>query len=80
MATITFDTLRLSQKLREAGFEPDKAEKTAEALASSLKEVNFDEFATKRDLLETKNDLVKWVVATASAQTAITIGLLKFFN
>ena len=48
MSDITFDTLKYSKKLREAGFTEQQAEIQAEA----LKELIEDKLATKQDLKE----------------------------
>lgn len=49
MATITFDTLKFSNRLKAAGVAPAQAEAEAEALAEVL-EVNLKELVTKDDL------------------------------
>jgi hypothetical protein len=49
VATITFDTLKFSKRLKEAGILPAQAEAEAEALAEVL-EVNIKELVTKDDL------------------------------
>ncbi|TAN52942.1 MAG: DUF1640 domain-containing protein [Methylococcaceae bacterium] len=49
MATIAFDTLRFSRRLKDAGVLPAQAEAEAEALAEVL-EVNLKDLATKEDL------------------------------
>ena len=50
MATIAFDTLRFSKRLKDAGVLPAQAEAEAEALAEVL-EVNLKDLATKEDLI-----------------------------
>lgn len=45
MATVTFDTLELAEKLKEAGFAADQAEAVIRVLAKAQ-----DELVTKRDL------------------------------
>ena len=49
MATITFDTLKFSNTLKEAGVLPAQAEAEARALSEVL-EVNLKELVTKDDL------------------------------
>ena len=49
MATITFDTLKYSKRLKDAGVPDKQAEAEAEALAEVL-EVNLKDLATKEDL------------------------------
>jgi hypothetical protein len=49
MATIAFDTLKFSKRLKDAGVPDKQAEAEAEALAEVF-EVNLKELATKDDL------------------------------
>ncbi|MDI1231250.1 MAG: hypothetical protein PSV18_14310 [Methylobacter sp.] len=49
MATITFDTLKFANTLKEAGVPPAQAEAEATALSDVL-EVNLKELVTKDDL------------------------------
>jgi hypothetical protein len=56
MTTITFDTLKYSKRLKEAGVPDKQAEAEAEALAEIL-EVNLKDLATKGDILVLKGDL-----------------------
>ncbi len=53
MTAITFNTLKLSKGLREAGFSADQAEKVAEVIAETVTHaVNevHDELVTKNEL------------------------------
>ncbi len=72
MGTITFDTLKFTKRLKEAGFTEAQAEAVADALLQATGEA---EIATKRDIerleakierLETKMTgeltLVKWML------------------
>ena len=49
MATITFDTLKFANTLKEAGVPPAQAEAEATALSEVL-EVNLKELVTTEDL------------------------------
>jgi len=51
MAVIAFDTLKFANRLKEAGVPDKQAEAEARALSEVL-EVNFDQWATKRDLYD----------------------------
>ena len=53
MATIAFDTLRFSKRLKDAGVPDKQAE--AEALAEVF-EVNVKELATKDDIMHVRKD------------------------
>ena len=88
MATITFDTLAYAKKLRNAGFTELQAEVAAEAQKETIEVViteletrHLNEMATKRDLAETKAELIRWVVGVGILQlTIITALLLKLAN
>ncbi|MBC8466653.1 MAG: DUF1640 domain-containing protein [Deltaproteobacteria bacterium] len=73
MATITFDTLSYAKKLKLAGFTEQQAEIQAEA----LKEILGTELATKRDLVQAKAEIIKWVAGMLVAQAAIVATLVK---
>ena len=73
MATITFDTLSYSKKLKAAGF----TEQQAEIQAETLKEILGTELTTKKDLAETKVEIIKWVAGMLVAQAAIVATLVK---
>jgi hypothetical protein len=79
MTTVTFDTHRFIRKLRDAGFEEDKAE----AVASAFQEAQADSLPVTRDYLDAKiyemeNRLVKWGVGLALGQFAMIAALVKF--
>ena len=86
MSSITFDTLKLAQRLEAAGFPPKQAADTAQALAESLGEVPT--LATKADveqataelkvlIAESKADILKWMFTSLFAQAAVIVALLK---
>jgi len=56
MASITFDTLKYSKRLKDAGVPEKQAEAYAEALAEVL-EVNLKELATKEDIALVRSDI-----------------------
>jgi hypothetical protein len=73
MSSITFDTLKYSDRLKEAGVPAAQAEAEARAMAEAL---NASDIATKADLLELKMDIIKWIVGLALAQVGLLIGIL----
>ena len=86
MATITFDTLKFANKLKSAGVLPEQAEAEAEAL-SEVFEINLKELPTqqdlklleaslKRDIAETKAELIRWVVAVGVLQITLISALI----
>lgn len=56
MTTLTFDTLKFANTLKEAGVPSAQAEAEARALAEVL-DVNLKDLTTKEDLLATKDEL-----------------------
>lgn len=86
MAAITFDTLKFANTLKEAGVPPAQAEAEAKALSDVL-EVNLKELATqqdlklleanlKRDITESKSELIRWVVGVGMLQITLIAALL----
>ncbi len=79
MSTITFDSLKLSDKLKTAGFTPEQAETVVRVIAEAQ-----DELITKKDLeialSPLKSDLLvlKWAVGLNTALGLLILG--KLFN
>ena len=86
MTTITFDTLAYVKTLREAGVEEKQAEAQATALAAVLKsgitdlstkqDMELLHAELKKDLAETKAELIRWVVGVGILQTTLIVGIL----
>lgn len=88
MSTIVFDTLKLSQKLTNAGFTREQADGAANALAESfgdevvtkgyldmrLKEL---EERTNIRLMGLKAEILKWMFGALFAQAALIATLVK---
>ena len=86
MSSITFDTLKLAQRLEAAGFPPKQAADTAQALAESLGEVptlatkaGVEQAAAELKVLiaGSKADILKWLSTSLFAQAAVIVALLK---
>jgi hypothetical protein len=86
MATMTFDTLKFANTLKEAGVPSAQAEAEAKALSEVL-EVNLKELASKddlklleaslrRDISDSKAELIRWVVAVGVLQITLISALL----
>jgi len=87
MLALIFDTLRLSQTLRDKGhFSPEQAEALAEAFSLATHE----DIATKADIADikieiarVKAEILKWIVGAIGFQTAAMlgtiVGLVKIF-
>lgn len=57
MSTLTFDTLKYTERLRAAGVTEAQAKAEAEALRDALSEALDTSLATKGDLIEVRNEL-----------------------
>ena len=77
MATITFDTLKFVERLEKAGMSRDQATAIAEAQKEAFAEAMDSQLATKNDLLEMENRLIKWGIGLALGQIAIIAALVK---
>jgi pantothenate kinase-related protein Tda10 len=79
MSSITFNTIKFSEKLIAAGV-PEAQAKAEDAALSEVLEVHIKDLVTKEHLdyklAEIKADLIKWVVSLALAQTALLVGIL----
>jgi len=89
MSTITFDTLKYVERLRDAGLPEAHAKAEAEALREALGElVELRSLATKEDITalradvqtsiaESKADIIKWVAGLLLGQAALVAALVK---
>lgn len=77
MATVTFDTLKFAQTLRDkAKFTPEQAEGVAQAFSDASSE----QLATKSDIaaLDAKIDLLRWMLGfTLAAVMAVLYILIR---
>ncbi|MDP1523461.1 MAG: DUF1640 domain-containing protein [Methylotenera sp.] len=70
MTTVTFDTHKFVQKLKEAGFDEKQAEGLTEAMRSAIDE---SELVTKKDLqialapISADLNLIKWMMGALIA-------------
>jgi coiled-coil family 90 protein len=84
MATVTFDTLKYAQRLKEGGLPPEQAEAQARALAEVL-QVNMGDLVTRQDLqielapIRTDLAVLKWMVGILLAGVASLV-LKTFFS
>ena len=64
MTTITFDTLKFTEKLRAAGVSEAQAKAEAEALVTAFSEAMDSQLATKRDTdrLDGRLNLPQWMI------------------
>ncbi|PZN76450.1 MAG: DUF1640 domain-containing protein [Candidatus Methylumidiphilus alinenensis] len=78
MATIAFDTLKYSKRLKDAGVSDKQAEAEAEALAEVL-EVNLKDLSTKDDLTR-EVDLLRRDMREMELRIVIKLGALMAFS
>jgi hypothetical protein len=64
MSAITFDTLKISKRLREAGYTEQQAEAFAEVQKDTIAEAMDTTLATKDDIrrLEMEMIVMKWML------------------
>jgi len=64
MSTVTFDTLKVSKRLREAGYTEQQADVFAEVQKETLSEAMETTLATKDDIRRLEMELVvmKWML------------------
>ena len=86
LVTVTFDTLKFVETLKEAGVP----EAQAKAFSTAVRESHeAAELATKRDIADLRHEikesaadlkfeLLKWIIGIAIAQAGLLIGLLRF--
>ena len=79
MATITFDTLKVSKRLREAGYTEQQAEAFAEVQKETIDEAMGTILATKDDIrrLELELAVMKWMLGSLIA--GVVALLIKSF-
>ena len=78
MVTITFDTLKFANTLKEAGVPPAQAEAEAIALSEVL-EVNLKELVTKEDLRH-EVELLRRDMHDMEQRLIIKLGALMAFS
>jgi hypothetical protein len=80
MASITFDTLKFVEKLREAGVPEAQAKAEAEALVTAFSEAMDSQLATKSDTNRLERELlvIKWMVGLVLGGI-LTLILKAFF-
>ena len=78
MATITFDTLKFANTLKDAGVPPAQAEAEAVALSDVL-EVNLKELVTKDDLKH-EVELLRRDMRDMEQRLIIKLGALMAFS
>ncbi|MGH8577651.1 MAG: DUF1640 domain-containing protein [Gammaproteobacteria bacterium] len=85
MTTVTFDTLRFVETLKEAGVSEAQAKAIAQAFRDAQGEVELVtkadlrelEHALRAALAEVKADTIKWVAGLLLAQAALVATLVK---
>lgn len=78
MATLTFDTLELSEKLKAAGFLPEQADAIIRVVVEAQSGAVTRDYLDAR-LSENKVDLVKWIAGMLLAQAGLVAALVRLF-
>ena len=74
MAGIAFDTLKLARRLRDkAGFTPEQAEETAEAL---VEVIGGAELVTRADMLVALRDLEQRLIIKVGGMMIVAVGVI----
>lgn len=83
MSTITFDTLKFVDTLKEAGISEAQAKAQAKAIGDAIESATSLSLATKSDIQELKTDinsvkydLLKWLIVLVLGQTALLVTFL----
>ena len=83
-ATVTFDTLAYTKKLKAAGFNEKQAEALSEAQKESLSDILDTTVATKSDIVRlekeianVKSEIIKWVAGMLIVQAGVVAALVK---
>ncbi len=92
MAVITFDTLAFSKTLQASGMAKEHADAFAEAQKNAINEmIETKELATKADILRLENklleriennkhEILKWMISSFLAQTALIVAVIAFLR
>lgn len=90
MTTTNFDTLSYFEKLKAAGVPEAQAKVQVEVMQGVVQqydEASRKELATKGDiqdvrneLKDTKHEILKWMIATMVAQTALIVAVIAFLK
>ena len=90
MTTTTVDTLSYFEKLKAAGVPEAQAKVQVEVMQGVVQqydEASRKELATKGDiqdvrneLKDTKHEILKWMIATMVAQTALIVAVIAFLK
>ena len=73
MTATAFDTLKTAEMLTAAGIE----DAHAEAITAAMRDAVTEGVATKTDIANLENRMLKVAIAVVAAQTVLTVGLLK---
>jgi hypothetical protein len=88
MASVAFDTLKLSQRLEAAGFPTKQAQDMASAIGDTIvetvvtpayldrriSEIDLRISEVRLEIANVKADILKWVLGTIGFQTLAVIG------
>jgi len=76
-----FDTLEFADTLRKAGVPREQAEAISRASQKAFGQiVERNELATKKDLLELRVDLIRWVIGSNIALGAFLVAVMAWLK
>lgn len=78
MTSITFDTLKYTKRLEEAGFSRPQAEAQAHALAAQELATKADIFQLRHEMAQMEIRLIKWMAGMSAAIIGILFTLIRF--
>ena len=87
MSAIAFDSLLIANRFKDAGFTRKQSEVFAETLHEILEDdvatkgdIKNSEIALRKEIAESKVEIIKWVVGLLLAQTGVIVALVKIIN
>lgn len=81
MNAASFDTLAAAEALQAGGFTSEQAKALVEVQRKALADFESNrELATKKDLLELKADLIRWVVGSSLALAAFLVAVMAWLR
>ena len=74
MASVAFDTLKLSQRLEAAGFPPKQAQDMASAISDAIVDTVVTREYLDLRIAELKAEMLKWMFGAVGLQTLAILG------
>ena len=79
MSTLKFDPIDYARQLRSVGVSQDQADIQAQTIEKIISDIaTSQDLVTKRDLVELKLELIKWMLGIGVAGIVSVAGILKY--